>query len=165
MTTLPFVKRVRAWVEACFGIEFADSIQERTHRFLEESLELAQSCGCTQQEAHQLVDYVFSRDVGEVKQEMGGTMTTLNALAAALKLDPVELGEAELARCWTVIDKIRAKRANKPAFGPLPGRTPTVEEIQKAGERAMKKLREEGKLPVLRSTEDHIEWIERNKPR
>jgi hypothetical protein len=134
---VPFVKRVRSWVEACFGKELADSVQERVHRFWEESLELGQACGATREEAYQLVDYVFGRDVGEVTQEMGGTMTTLNALAAALKLDPVECGEEELARCWTIIDKIRAKRARKPKFGPLPEAV----------------------------IEDHAAWIENNKPR
>lgn len=118
--TIPFVKRVRVWLEACFGVEMSDSIQERTHRFLEESLELGQACGCTKEEAHQLVEYVFNRKTGDVKQEVGGTMTTLNALCAALKLDPIELGEEELARCWIIIDKIRTKRAQKPEFGPLP---------------------------------------------
>ena len=39
------------------------------HRFLEEALELVQACGATASEAHQLVDYVYGRPVGEPAQE------------------------------------------------------------------------------------------------
>lgn len=38
---------------------------------LEEALELVQSNGCTASEAHQLVDYVFGRPIGDRKEEIG----------------------------------------------------------------------------------------------
>ena len=56
--------RVLPWLHACFGPEIASDPVERNHRFVEESLELAQACGCTASEAHQLVDYVFGVEVG-----------------------------------------------------------------------------------------------------
>ncbi len=111
---------VRPWTIEAFGLEIADDKVERNHRFLEESLELVQACGCTASEAHQLVDYVFNRPVGEVKQELGGVMITLAALSNAHKLDASHLGYIELERIWQKIDQIRAKQASKPKHTPLP---------------------------------------------
>ena len=96
--------------------------QERNHRFLEEALELTQACGCTISEAHQLVDYVFDRDQGDVNQEVGGVMVTLAALCFANDIDMHEGGEIELARILqpVTMQKIRDKQASKPKHSPLP---------------------------------------------
>ena len=119
-TLSPFQKRVEPWLLQCFGRMIADDTEERNHRFLEEALELVQACGCTQSEAHQLVDYVYGRDVGEKHQEVGGVMVTLAALCIAQHIDMHVCGETELARIWTKIDQIRAKQATKPKHSPLP---------------------------------------------
>ena len=115
-----FQARVQPWMLACFGPEISADVTERNHRFLEEALELVQSTGCTQSEAHQLVDYVFARPVGETHQEIGGVMVTLAALCLAIGEDMAVAGETELARVWTKVDKIRAKQAAKPKHSPLP---------------------------------------------
>lgn len=115
-----FQDRVQPWLLACFGEMIAGDREERNHRFLEEALELVQACGCTASEAHQLVDYVFGREVGEPRQEVGGAMVTLAALCLANGLDMHDAGEAELARIWTKVDAIRAKQAAKPTHSPLP---------------------------------------------
>jgi len=115
-----FQKRNRDWVLACFGPTVAGDTIERNHRFLEESLETIQSLGCTREEAHQLVDYVFDRPVGDPAQEVGGTLTTLAALCSANGLDMNLCAETELARVWSKIDVIRAKQAAKPKHSPLP---------------------------------------------
>lgn len=118
---LPFQQRVQPWMMACFGPAISADVIERNHRFLEESLELVQSTGCTQSEAHQLVDYVYGRPAGETQQEVGGVMVTLAALCLAHPgLDMHAAGETELARIWTKVDKIRAKQAAKPKHSPLP---------------------------------------------
>lgn len=119
--TVPFQARVQPWLMACFGAMIAGDREERNHRFLEEALELVQACGCTADEAHQLVDYVYGRPVGEPHQEAGGVMVTLAALCLANALDMHEAGETELARIWTKVDAIRAKQAAKPKHSPLPG--------------------------------------------
>jgi hypothetical protein len=121
---LPFQKRVVEWLMACFSMEVCRDGVERNHRFLEEALELVQSLGCTRSEAHQLVDYVFNRPVGEPFQELGGSLVTLTALANCHDMDMMEAGETELARVWTKIDKIRAKQAAKPKHSPLPEHVP-----------------------------------------
>jgi NTP pyrophosphatase (non-canonical NTP hydrolase) len=118
----PFQFRVLGWMMDCFSMEVCLDAIERNHRFLEEALELVQACGCTKSEAHQLVEYVYARDVGEVNQEAGGVMVTLAALCLANDRDMHTAGEVELARVMRpeVMAKIRAKQAAKPRFSPLP---------------------------------------------
>lgn len=121
-----FQDRVQPWLLMCFGRAYNDP-QERNHRFLEEALELVQAGGCMRSEAYQLVNYVYGRPKGEVRQEIGGVMLTLAALCLSRGEDMHVAGEAELARVWTKIDEIRAKQAAKPKHSPLPG--PTAGEV------------------------------------
>jgi hypothetical protein len=114
-----FQQRVREWTIACFGQQIADDKVERNHRFLEESLELVQTLGCTQSEAHQLVDYVFYRPQGIPPQECGGVLVTLMALCNANGLTADLCGEIELERVYKKIEQIRAKQAAKPKHSPL----------------------------------------------
>lgn len=120
-TKKSFQGRVAEWMLACFGEAIAADRMERNHRFLEESLELVQANGCTQSEAHQLVDYVFNRPIGELEQEVGGVMVTLAALCGASGTDMHKCGDTELDRVWKKMDQIRAKQAAKPKHSPLPG--------------------------------------------
>ena len=115
-----FQQRVQPWLMTCFGEKIAGDCDERNHRFFEESLELAQTCGCSVSEAHQLVDYVYGRPVGESAQEVGGVMVTLAALCLASDLNMHDAAEVELARIWTKVEAIRAKQAAKPKHSPLP---------------------------------------------
>lgn len=115
-----FQQRVKFWILSCFGVEISNDKVERNHRFLEEALELVQSTGCTQSEAHQLVNYVFGRPVGEPFQEVGGVQVTLAALCEAHGIDSNQAAETELTRIWAKIEQIRAKQAAKPKHGPLP---------------------------------------------
>lgn len=115
-----FQRRVHAWMLVCFGEKIAANLAERNHRFLEEALELVQANGCTASEAHQLVDYVFRRPVGEINQEAGGVLVTFAALLNAAGVDMKMAGETELARVWTKVEEIRAKQAAKPKHSPLP---------------------------------------------
>ena len=124
-----FQQRVQPWMMGCFGPEISADRIERNHRFLEEALELVQSCGCTASEAHQLVDYVFGRPLGEPVQEAGGVMVTLAALCLANGLDMHECGETELARIWTKVEAIRAKQAAKPKHSPLPMLAPQAQDV------------------------------------
>ncbi|WP_208455902.1 hypothetical protein [Burkholderia gladioli] len=117
-----FQARVQLWMMECFGPTIAADRVERNHRFLEEALELVQSLGCAASEAHQLVDYIFGRPIGEPAQEVGGVMVTLAALCLASSLDMHHAGETELARISepATVLKIRAKQAAKPKHSPLP---------------------------------------------
>lgn len=118
-----FQYHVTEWARDCFGSEITDHKEERNHRFLEEALEAAQAFGCTKEDALKLVDYVFSRPVGEPRNEVGGTMLTLAALCEAHDINMMACGKFELDRVSqpAVMEKIRLKNASKPRSGPLPG--------------------------------------------
>lgn len=115
-----FQIEVTKWLFECFGPKISVDKIERNHRFLEESLELVQALGCTSSEAHQLVDYVYGRSIGEPNQEVGGVMVTLAALCFANSLSMISCGEIELERIWTKVEQIRAKQSAKPKYSPLP---------------------------------------------
>ena len=115
-----FQQRVVEWLTACFPPTARSNRDERTFRFLEEALELAQANGCTAESAHRLVDYVFSRPIGHPKLEAGGVMVTLAGLCHAVGIDMDEAGEDELRRNWQRIDAIRCKQASRPEGSPLP---------------------------------------------
>lgn len=139
-----FQARVQPWLLACFGEEIAGDRKERNHRFLEESLELVQACGCSESEAHQLVKYVFGRPVGHPPQEAGGVMVTLAALCLANAMDMHLAAEIELARINepdTVL-KIRAKQAAKPKHSPLPQAVPLPTISLTPRERVLEIIRE-----------------------
>lgn len=120
---LEFQQDVQAWCVECFGETTAADVVERNWRFLEEALELVQSLGGAKADALGLVDYVFSRDLGDPKQETGGVMVTLAALCAVNKIDMSAEGMRELNRIQQpeVINRIRTKHANKPHRSALPG--------------------------------------------
>lgn len=128
-----YQSRVLPWMLETFGPEILADPRERSHRFLEEALELVQAVGCTAGEAHQLVDYTFGRPVGEPSQEVGGVMVCLAALCLARGLDMQGAAEVELARVWAMVDKIKAKHASKPKFSPLPGSSPSPPQSDREG--------------------------------
>lgn len=121
-TFVTYQKRVGAWLEDCFGHRIAHDKIERIDRFMEEAIELAQSLGYSANRAHALVKYVFSRDIGEPNQELGGTIVTLASLSYAHGLNMAEAGETELRRIMQpeIKAKIRAKQKTKPTGSALP---------------------------------------------
>lgn len=121
-----FQARVQPWMMECFGSMIAADREERNHRFFEEAAELVQACGMSASEAHQLVDYVYGRPVGDPPQEVGGVMVTLAALCLANDLDMHAAAETELARIWTKVEAIHAKQAAKPKHSPLPVAAPAA---------------------------------------
>ncbi|QIG76462.1 hypothetical protein EVC26_016 [Rhizobium phage RHph_I72] len=110
-----FQARVLTWMERAFSPGTVKNRRERAFRFLEESLELFQSLDCTQEEAQALVEYVFGRPKGETYQEVGGVSLTLAALCSAAGIDFSNAAHDELERVNSpeVLEKIRAKRANR----------------------------------------------------
>lgn len=117
-----FQAGVATWIRECFSEEISQDKTERNDRFIEESLELAQSLGYTKERAHALVDYVFDREKGDPEQEVGGVMVTLAALCDTNGLDMADAGNKELERINQpdIIQKIREKQENKPTGSALP---------------------------------------------
>lgn len=112
------------WLKVTFGefpdaLEKAHSKEERLRRFGEEAIELLQAGGLTLLDVIQLTAYVYSRPVGEVQQEMGGTMVTLASVAEAFNMDMLVMGQKEIDRCYQpeVMEKIRNKQVSKMLHG------------------------------------------------
>lgn len=118
-----FQARVRSWLLNCFGPLIAADTGQRNQRFLEESLELVQANGLTEDEANELVTYVYNRPAGERFQEVGGVMVTLGALCQSIEIEMMQAGEVELARIEQpeVMQAIQAKQLSKPAMSARPG--------------------------------------------
>lgn len=109
---------VHAWAVQAFGLEEANSITQRGLRLLEEAAEAFQACGGTVEMAHKLIDHVFSRPVGELAQELGGTGVTLLALAQAAGLDAEAEEVREVERVLSKpIEHFRQRNAAKNAAG------------------------------------------------
>ena len=65
----------------CYGIENTFSKRERALRFGEEAIELLQTTGLTKEDIINLIEYVYRKNPGEVKDEFAGAQLTLLALA------------------------------------------------------------------------------------
>lgn len=110
--------RTAEWVRAAFGAKHASNPTQRALRLLEEAIEAYQAAGGPEDMAHKLVVYVFTRPVGDLRQEIGGVGITLLALAACLGIDADDCESVELDR---VLEKpllyFTHRNANKNAAG------------------------------------------------
>ena len=124
-------RAVRRWVIEHLGIEVADNKYVRCSRFCEESLELLQSLDYPKEDIYKLIDYVYSRPVGEPFQEVGGVTITLNSLCSCtgVEIDIEDAGSIELERIWQpeVVAKIQSKQNSQLENSPLPG-SPNTED-------------------------------------
>jgi len=113
-------KRTWAWCEKMFHDRTAwRGVEERGRRFFEEATELVQVVGLSKEDLHKIIDYVYSRPVGDVRQEIGGTMVCLALLAEGLGLNVgleylTELKRVENPSIW---EKIRSKQFAKNQAG------------------------------------------------
>lgn len=107
--------RVTEWAGKVFTEAELCDIPERALRVLEEAGELAQACGVTVEQAHKLIDYVFSRDTGMPDNEVAGTMVTLYALCAVMGIMAQGTFEREIKRINTteVIERVRRRQKEK----------------------------------------------------
>lgn len=117
-----FQARVDGWMAQCFTPEIAADRVERGDRLLEEVLELLQAGGYDFARIPEVIQYVAGRPVGEIGQEVGGTMVCLSAFCNAYGVDLGAEAEIELERILEpeTMARIRAKQAAKPSMSPLP---------------------------------------------
>ncbi|WP_260855657.1 hypothetical protein [Mesorhizobium amorphae] len=154
-----FQQRVQPWMMACFGQEISADKLERADRFIEEALELVQSGGYPRERVAALTDYVYSREAGEVFQEVGGVMVTLAAYCLAHDLDMHEAGETELERIWTKVEQIRAKQAAKPTGSALPVAVPAATPDSEAVEAAWNSIADENNRWPALSLDERDDFI------
>lgn len=89
---------VAEWCAAAFGTGQASSVPQRGIRLLEEAIEAYQACGCDPAMAHKMVDFVFGRPTGTIRQELGGVGVTTLALASAAGISAEDAEADEVAR-------------------------------------------------------------------
>lgn len=94
-------------------------LQMRLRRFMEEATELCQAGGLSREDALVVFEDAYSRPVGEVHQEFGGTMVTLLCLANVTGHSVDVEARRELLRIDTpeMVQKIADKQAVKAARG------------------------------------------------
>lgn len=102
------------WVSKCFGNASLMNKKERAFRFIEEALELVQACNLSKDEVLAVVEHVYSREVGQLAQEVAGAQTTLAALCEGHLVSLEKSTASEVDRIWYSIDKIREKTKLKP---------------------------------------------------
>jgi len=109
--------RVARWLDLVFTEAEIVDWRERVLRFVEEAIELAQAVHLDAATLHRLVDYVYSRPVGEVSQEVAGCLVTLYAAAHSLGVDSDEVFEDEFKRIHRpeVLARIRRRQSEKRA--------------------------------------------------
>lgn len=93
--------RVAKWCADAFGQEQTTSVEQRGLRLAEETIEAAQAAECNPATLHKLVDYVYARPVGELRQELGGVGLCLLAMANAASLSADDIECAEIARVFS----------------------------------------------------------------
>ena len=101
---------IREWLLRTFGPLNATST-ERYKRFLEEAIELVQT-GLPIGETIKIVSYVYSKPVGEVKQEIGGVSLALLALCESLNISAEDTESDELNRIIFTIPEVFQKKHN-----------------------------------------------------
>jgi hypothetical protein len=89
---------ILAWAKLAFSEDQATSLPQRGIRLLEEAIEAYQACGGQRDAADRLVGYVFSREPGELGQELGGVAVTTLCLAAAAGLSADRCEQHEVRR-------------------------------------------------------------------
>lgn len=88
---------VREWGSAAFGDDQMSSVPQRCVRLFEEVAETCQAGGADLAQLHRLIDFVYARPAGDLRQEIGGVGVCLLALAAAadISADDAEVDEIE----------------------------------------------------------------------
>lgn len=116
-TTNPRQRQVLVWAIATFGPVAADR-RERAMRFVEEAIELAQSCGLDRRTIDAIAERAYSRRAGTLDRELAQAGMTLEALAENIGFDLSRLIGDEFNRVREVPKEEWARRhAAKTAIG------------------------------------------------
>lgn len=120
-TLIGLQARCAIWVQDTFGDKSLFDRRNRAARFAEEAVELAQAEGVDEQQMLKIVLRAYQRPVGEVEQEVAGSLFTFLVYCYAAGVWPakaVHLCKLELDRCLTLgPEPFRAKQRDKFAAG------------------------------------------------
>lgn len=117
MTTFDRPSRALDWAVKMFG-QVALDAKERAMRFTEEAIELAHSLSVPRETVLALVDRVYSRPRGDVRQEVGQATMTLEVLAKAICINADDEADKEFFRIQKIPQEVWQQRhAAKQAIG------------------------------------------------
>lgn len=106
------------WVVDTYGQASFDDKRNRAARVAEEGIELGQAEGVDQVQAQAILDRVYSRPVGQPRQEAAGVLFTLIVYAKSAKIDLWRALNAEYKRVTSKDPMIfRMKQREKFAAG------------------------------------------------
>lgn len=91
-------QRISAWVIDRLGEKVFQDKEERGLRSLEEQIELGQALGIPRERALRLVNVVYDKPVGDLRQEFAGSLLTLLAAASSAGINLLEVCEEEVIR-------------------------------------------------------------------
>lgn len=121
-------ERILDWAIETFGNVAADR-HERAMRFVEEAIELAQSCGLSRETIAAITERAYSRRAGALDSELAQAGMTLEALAEQIGFDLSNLVGNEFNRVREVPKEEWARRhAAKTAIGITANAPPSVTE-------------------------------------
>lgn len=89
------------WAQQTFG-DVALDPHERTMRFVEEAVELAQSLGVDRALMETLIARVYAKPPGDRSRELGQCLGTFETLAIVLGIDADAEASAELVRVQSI---------------------------------------------------------------
>lgn len=124
MESKNYQERVHQWMLDVFGEMVAADKIERSFRFFEECVELMQAADINKDDLLKIIDYVYGRDKGYIRAEMGGVILTLAAFANAhdkMPMDQCAIQELHRVNTPMIKNKVRAKFITKEPGSPLPG--------------------------------------------
>jgi hypothetical protein len=104
---------VTDWIQRMWPEDPVIRPEMRIIRFLEEALELGQAMGVSIDKIDELIGQVYSKEPGEVPQEIAGSYNTLLAVAASVGVDAGSAGRTELDDAWDRREEVRAKSKTK----------------------------------------------------
>jgi hypothetical protein len=82
----------------------------RSLRLAEEAVELAQANGIPREKMVDLVNMVYRKPPGELKQELGGVLLCAAVYSLSSGWDPEDVFKIELERCLSLPEEKFAKR-------------------------------------------------------
>lgn len=106
-------KLIAEWCIAAFGKDHAASVEQRGLRLVEEVIEAAQAAQCDPGILHKLIDYIYKKPAGDLRQELGGVGICLLAIASAAGLNAEETENAECTRVLSKPLAFFTERNNK----------------------------------------------------
>ncbi len=132
-------REVSEWVRGRFGSSSLFDLEERTKRVLEEAFELAQADEMGTVAAVMVMQHVYRRPRGDLKQEAAGLVLTLFALATAHGFDLLAETRKEIDRVLSVPIEVSRERQTFKAEAGI-GRRPSPDPDNQDASRATERL-------------------------